>query len=65
MRPSGHDDRIIQFMISGPNVDVAKMLKSKEAIVETFYDITGMRDIIFEDLICAFRYKSVSSYDAL
>ncbi|KAF9555419.1 hypothetical protein CPC08DRAFT_132812 [Agrocybe pediades] len=57
LRPTGHDDRIAQFMISGPNVDVQKILASREALVEAFYEITNMRDIVFEDLICAFRYK--------
>ncbi|KAF4620929.1 hypothetical protein D9613_000933 [Agrocybe pediades] len=57
LRPSGQDDRIVQFLIAGPEVDVPKVIASRESIIDKFYEITGRRDIVFEDLVAAFRYK--------
>lgn len=59
LRNSGHNDRIVQFLIAGPEVDVPKVIASRESIIAKFYEITGRRDIVFEDLVTAFKYKSV------
>ncbi|KAF9550614.1 hypothetical protein CPC08DRAFT_674788 [Agrocybe pediades] len=57
LRPSGQDDRIMQFLIAGPEIDVPKVIASRESIIDKFYEITGRRDVVFEDLVTAFRYK--------
>ncbi|KDR80864.1 hypothetical protein GALMADRAFT_135956 [Galerina marginata CBS 339.88] len=60
LRPSGRDDGVLQFLIAGRNVDLSKIMESRETIIEEFYEISGRRDIIFEDLIWTSRYRQVS-----
>ncbi|KAL0577856.1 hypothetical protein V5O48_004128 [Marasmius crinis-equi] len=45
-----HEDRYT-FICGGVNLDCQKMSSSREAWLETFYDVTGRRDVVFGDVI--------------
>ena len=48
----------MNFVAAG-DVDVPKLLSSREALVEQFYETTGRRDITFGDLVSVSKYRSV------
>ncbi|KAF8909282.1 hypothetical protein CPB84DRAFT_1765743 [Gymnopilus junonius] len=50
LRGSGQEDGIAQLVMAGAQVDVTKCY-------EGFYDITGRRDIVFEEVVWLSRYR--------
>ncbi|PPQ68063.1 hypothetical protein CVT26_007347 [Gymnopilus dilepis] len=57
LRPSGQDDNIVQVVIAGPQVDVDKVSASRENVIAEFYEISGRRDIEFEEVVWFSRYR--------
>ncbi|KAF8902427.1 FAD binding domain-containing protein [Gymnopilus junonius] len=54
---SGQDDGIAQLIMVGAQLDAAKVSANRESIIEGFYDITGRRDIAFEEVVWFSRYR--------
>ena len=50
----------MSFVVVG-EIDAPKLLSSREALVEQFYETTGRRDITFGDLVWVSKYRLVLS----
>ena len=58
LRPSAQDEDVFQFILSGPDVDLDKVLTSREELIKAFYLLTGRTDILFGDLVWMSKYRS-------
>ena len=58
LRPSAQDEDVFQFILSGPDVDLDKVLTSREELIKAFYSLTGRTDILFGDLVWMSKYRS-------
>ncbi|KJA28255.1 hypothetical protein HYPSUDRAFT_51621 [Hypholoma sublateritium FD-334 SS-4] len=55
-RPSAQDPDVLNFMMAG-DINIEEILSSSKATTEAFYNISGRRDIIIEDVIWSSKYR--------
>ena len=60
LRPSGQDEDVYQFILSGPNIDFDKISTSSEEFAKFFYSLTKRTDILFGDIIWVSKYRALS-----
>ena len=57
LRPSGQDEDVYNFILSGPNIDYDKISTSSEEFAKTFYSLTKNTDILFGDIVWISKYR--------
>lgn len=55
-RPSAQDPDVLNFMMAG-DINIEDILSSSKATIEAFYNISGRRDIVIEDVIWSSKYR--------
>ena len=57
LRPSGQDEDVYNFLLSGPNIKYDKISTSSEEFANLFYSLTKRTDILFGDIIWMSKYR--------
>jgi hypothetical protein len=56
-RPSGQDEDVHNFSLSGSNIDYDKISTSSEEFAKFFHSLTKRTDVLFGDIIWVSKYR--------